>query len=615
MGPTSNCGCSIEQVDLMFKRAEQYIDEQITDRTYQMARYWVDLYSTKTFPDGVGLVLEKLRFFGDIGPQYDGHDGWRKVQITRRGTEAALMGENDGCGYVWEEVGHGMESVAYDLMQRDLRTRPICVKDIRTFWQYQETQNLIFQNLANISANMREQLNRNSALMFAHKYVALPNLPLSNDPHQFPVIPTGVEVGKLTYGLVLQLYHFLAQEASQYALGTMDGGPAFGIAAHPETLYSMYMEDAQIRTDLRKCAGTVCDLISRYNFLDGIGPFILMPDPYAPRYDRKADGTLYRVFPFDRAIPIELGTRPATNPAYYTAEFEFVQFMIRDLFTLRTRRPITTVGGQTDFEPETGLFDWKWHNPPRCEDHLRRTGRYVATAEIGVEPGDFTDVPGILVKRRPGYAGIQYWDAEICPPTPVDCDNVLPAEACPCPLVTFVGPAAADDELIVEFNRDPDVAVASPVLLETPNGSFVSATVEEISSDGLRYRVSFAEDVVARQGMFVGVQCGPIGSCSAKVLKTTTCGITAGTPVVTVTLDKLLKNVVATDTITLIMCDGEQLASVVALVDGAALEYNVGITWANYCLHEGICSVCVPTATEATCPGCDVTEFELCVES
>ena len=118
MSVNGNCGCSQEAVDLAFKKAEQFIDDQIADRTYEMARYWVDLFPVKMFPDGVGLTLDKVRFFGDIGPQYDGFDGWRKVEITRNAAEAAMKGEHDGCSYKWEEVGHGLETISYDLMQR-----------------------------------------------------------------------------------------------------------------------------------------------------------------------------------------------------------------------------------------------------------------------------------------------------------------------------------------------------------------------------------------------------------------------------------------------------------------------------------------------------------------
>jgi hypothetical protein len=611
------CGCTAEQVDLMFKRAEQYIDEQVTDRTYNMSRYWVDLFPVKPFPDGAGLILEKVRFFGDIGPQYDGFDGWRKVSTTRPATEGALMGEHDGCGYNWEDVGHGMETVAYDLIQRDLRTKPICIKDIRTFFQYQEVQNLIFQNLTNISANMREQLNRNAAMMFAVKHVALPGFPLNlSDPRQLPTIPSGVEVGKASYPMFLQLYHQMAQEAGQYALGTLDGSPMFGLIGHPETLHEMSYGDASLRTDMRECNGTACDLVKRYNFLDSIGPFLLMPDLYAPRYDRDANGNLSRVFPYDRNLPIEIGTRPVTNTDYHTAEFELMLILTRDLFSLRTRRPLASVGGETNFDAEVSMFEWKWHNPDRCEDPYRRTGRYVTTGEVGVEPGDFTDIVSVLVRRKPGYAGIEYWGAETCPPDPVECDNSLPTGTCPCPLVTGICAAVEDDELVIQFDRATGAAVDDVIELETPNGSFVTATVLEASADTTKLRVQFATDVgTITPGMFVGLRCIDISYCSAKVLKTEACGITAEIPTISIILDRLLKAQTVSDVITLIMCDGSQVDATITAVNLAALEYGVGITWAAYCAAGGVCSVCVPPETNATCPECDASVLEDCVDS
>lgn len=605
-----NCGCSENQVDLMFKRAEQFIDEQITDRTRNLNRYWTDLFPVKPFPDGVGLVLQKVRFHGDIGPQYDGFDGWRKVQISRNAANAALCGENDGCGYKWEDVGHGMETVDYDLMQRDLRTKPICVKDIRTFWQYQQVQNLIFRNLTNITANMREQLNRNAAMMFAVKHLAMPNLPFNQaDPYTLPNIPSGVELGRLSYRLLLNLYHPLGQEASEYALAQVNGMPSFGVIAHPETLHDMVYENPDLRIDLRECNETSCQLIKRYNFLEGIGPFILMPDLYAPRYNRDAAGVLSRVFPFDRNFPIEIGTRPITNPEYHTAEFELVILMTRDLFALRTRKPLSSVGGETNFDAETGLFSWKWHNPERCEDPYRRVGRYVTTGEIGVEPGDYTDIVALLVKRRPAYLGLEYWDPSITLPDGVDLEDQVLVQDCPCQTIIQVGSAVADNELTFIFDRDIGVAESETVEIELVNGSFLTGTVEELSTDGTRARISFAVAVCPEPGRYVGVRCTPTSYCSANVTQTTLGSILTGD--VDVKLDQLLR--ATTGTVTAIMANGTTLDVTIDSVNLNTLVWRLNMTFAQYTAGGGVCALCVPTATVATCPGCDPEQFVDCV--
>ena len=608
---SGNCGCTADQVDLMFKKAEQFIDEEIADRTMQLARYWVDLYPVKVFPDGAGITLDKVRFFGDVGPQWDGFEGWRLLQISRNAADGAL-GEHDGCGYKFEEVGHGLETVSYQLMQRDLHTKPICIKDIRTFYQYVEVQNLIFQNLTNISANQREQLNRNAAMSFATKYIALPNLPFNTqDPHQLPVIPPGVEVGKLTYRLMLQLYHALVQEAAMFSLGQINGNPAFGVVGHPETLHDMTYEDPEIRKDMRECSGTQCELIEKYNFLDSIGPFILMPDLYAPRYNRDASGNLIRVFPFDRNVPIEIGTRPITNPDYHTAEFEMILFLTRDLFSLRSRRALSSVGGETNFDAETAMFEWKWHNPPRCEDPYRRTGRYVTTAEMGVEPGDFTDIPALLVRRKPAYAGLEYWDAEVCPPVPSVCNNDLPPQQCPCPQVIAVCGAVSPDELVITFDRDTGAVATDVVQIDTVNGSFIEGTVVEANVPATILRIDFGGPVAGTTlADLVQLRCLAVDHCNSGVSKTELCNIIGGE--VTLLLCRLIR-ADAAETITLNMGDGSQIDVPIVSIDQGSLAYTVTLTYQQFCDAKGVCSVCVPTATEATCPDCDPSAFVDCV--
>lgn len=510
--------CSPDQVDRMFKLSEQFVDQQIAERNYEQPRYWADMFPVKPFPDGVGLVLDKVRFFGDIGPQYDGFDGWRKVEISRSATESAFRGEHNGCGYKWEEVGHGLETVSYSLMQRDLHTRPICIKDIRTFFQYEEVQNMVYRNLANISANMREQLNRNAAMMFAVKYAALNGFPVNAaDPYQFPVIPTNVKVGKLTYRLLKHFYPMLAQEAGQYALETINGAPAFGIIAHPDTLDQMAYEDPDIRQDIRLGTPRDGSLITKYSFLERMGQFIFMPDLYAPRYDFNSAGKLVRVMPFDREVSIEIGTRPMTSAAYHNARFEFVQFMTRDLFSLRARKPLSSAGGETDFEAETAMLDWKWHNPPCKEDPYRRVGRYVTTGEIGIEPGDFTDLPGILVERMPGNNVLSYW------PNAEDCQTVEEATECEvtdqevCAKILSCCATIDDNQLLFTFDQEIADEVGADIDILLSSGGSVSAEIISKSTDNKKLVLDFGTEVACDPGAYVSIKCAETGFCTSLV--------------------------------------------------------------------------------------------------
>lgn len=631
MSGCKNFACNESQVDTFFKRSEQFVEQQIADRTYAANRYWVDLYPVKPFPDGVGLTLDKVRFYGDIGPQFDGLEGWRQVQISRP-VASALQPENSGCGYKFEEVGHGMETLSYSLFQRDLWTKPICVKDIRTFFQYQQVQDLIFQNLANITMNMREQLNRNAAYRFAIKSVAAPGLPFNTtDPYSLPNV-AGADIGKLSVQLLRSAYYPIASEAGAFSIANLNGQPTFGLIAHPETLSDMIYDDPEVRKDIRWDAANVPNLIKRYNFTDQIfGMYMLMPDVEAPRYKPDANGNLIRVFPKIRDIAIEIGTRPAANPEYYTAPYELVLIMTRDLFALRSRSAISSVGGQTNFDAEAAMFNWKWHNPPRCEDPARRTGRYWATGEFGIEPGDFTDITAILVKRRPNANSISFWPNPECPPTPPECSPTgLPDQDCPCPqVVGCPSETALDDELLFFFDREISEEVGDDVNIKLTNGSFI--TGEITAKNGVKVQIAFDAPIKPEPNVFVSLDCSPQLACKSKVEGMVDCR-SAVTNAVTLYLEKAIACTAnGSATVKAYFGDGTTALLNVLGWDGPKkalkVRYATGYgptddptgnapstdTYDMCCDRKGVkCVCCVPTEDNG-CPACDA-EGTVCRE-
>lgn len=614
--------CSTAQVDRAFKLSEQFIDSQIGERLISMPRFWVNMFPVKPFPDGVGLTLDKVRFFGDIGPQYDGFDGWRKVEISRSATESALRGDHDACGYKWEDVGHGLETISYSLFQRDLRTRPVCIKDIRTFWQYQEVQSMIYKNLANITANMREQLNRNAAMSFAVKYVALPGFPINADnPYNLPQIPTNVKVGKLTYSLLKRFYPQLAQEAGEFAVESIGNAPAFGVCAHPDTLDQMVYDDPEVRQDIRLQSPRDGSLIKKYGLTDRMGQFVFMPDMYAPRYSFDTAGNLVRVMPWDNNIEIEIGTRPVTSAAYHNARFELVLLMTKGLFSLRTRKAISSVGGATDFDSETAMFEWKWHNPPCKEDPYRRTGRYVTTGEIGVEPGDFTDIVAILVERKPEANVLSFW------PDGVSCTELQPVEECvvtspdTCPQVVGCCGTIESDQLLLTFNTAPDVSDEEAIELVLANGGTIAATVKEISADGTKLVVEFATDVQCEPGAIVAIKCDDSpGFCTSTVSGCIDCRSNT-LNAAWLYLDRALKCMAVGDYVQVCFGDGTQAAMQIQTVDAPnlriAVRYSTGPYGGPYgasdggspstydlcCDRKGVMSVCC-LGTDG-CPACE----------
>lgn len=604
MSCAPNCPCTPAMADLAFRESELFIDREITDRSYRMNRYLMDYAPVKIFPDGSGYSMTKVRFFGDIGPQYDGYDGWRKEQRSRPVANGCGP-KHDACGYVWEEVGHGFEELHFSLMRRDLRTIPICVHDIRTFWEFQQYQNLIFQNLTEISANMREQLNRNALIGFSVKHVVTSKgLEINSaNPYELPNI-AGVTLGKLNFRVLKRLYSALIREAGMFALDTIDGRPVFGLMASDETIDDMFMEDPDVRQDLR-WSSMADSLLKRYNFMDTVrGQFIVIPDPLAARYTVDASGNLTRVFPYERDVQIQSGTRPAPNPAYDLATFEYVQILTRDVFALRSRKAISTVGGNTDFNAETSMFEWKWHNPERWCDPNRRVGFYFANGELGVEPGDFTDIPGILVQRRPFGLDAQFWPAAVCPPDEVDCDNELAVQGCPTPQVVGCCEDLTDaTRLQLRFSSPlPGMDAETPynITLELDDGSLKVVSVVAESTDLCAATVDFgSETPECCVGRYVQVLAVTPNACSAPVVSET---CSDNGLVHTLTMQYPLKAFANGATVSALGSDGVY-RDVTITTGASSLTYIA--TYAAL-LPEGVCTeaLCIPTLLDAACPAC-----------
>lgn len=602
-----DCACSPHTVDLAFREAEPFIEREIRDRTYQMARYLVDFAPVKLFNDGIGYTQTKVRFYGDIGPQFDGMDGWRREQRSRP-TADGLQEKHDACGYVWEEVGHGFEELQWYLMKRDLRTPDICIEDIRTFWEYEQMQELIFKNLTDITVNMREQVNRNAIISFSVKYVLTSNGLESNtlNPRELPNLGTAgvnrVTVGKLNFRILKRLYNSLIREAAPYALDTINGRPVFGLMASDDVLDDMYVEDPQLRYTLDHST-MVDSLLTRYNFLETVrNMFITIPDIYAPRYKVDAAGNLTRVFPYERDVMIQTGTRPAPNPEYDNAPYELVTILTKDLFCLRTRKAITTAGGETDFGAETGMFEWKWHNPPRYCDPNRRVGYYYANGRIGIEPGDFTDIPAILVARRPAALDVSFWPNPECPPVPSECNNALPSQGCPCPQIAG---CCADftDPNVLQFQLTAPLAAGSKagddISVRLNTGGIATGTIDSVSADLTAVAIDFGTPVQCVPNFYMEIVCVNVGRCSAPVIEDA-CLSTGNREV---RVQHLLSSEVAAEsTIYAKLSTNEWIQVEVVSIDTASLTYTVNPNGAI--TDECIVKLCVPTAVDGTCGDC-----------
>jgi hypothetical protein len=152
-----------------------------------------------------------------------------------------------------------------------------------------------------------------------------------------------------------------------------------------------------------------------------------------------------------------------------------------------------------------------------------------------------------------------------------------------------------------------------------------------VSADGYYAQVTSTVDLSSVCNQVVNIFCNDTLACSSSVLKVTDCR-SGETGNVTLTLSEPIKAVTAADVITAYFMDGTTADLDVVSVDLTTNEwvvnYSAGFgptddpTGAGatalaadmVCDRGGIYKVCVPPATDATCPECEAELLTQCEE-
>jgi hypothetical protein len=231
-----------------------------------------------------------------------------------------------------------------------------------------------------------------------------------------------------------------------------------------------------------------------------------------------------------------------------------------------------------------------------------------------------------LLVPRPSQALIaEFFPAAVCPPAAVDCDNDVPAiTACPCPLVlsAVLDIFAAASTYTVTFGVPIDAVALDPILLRLDTGGYITGIVQDITADGKTLSILFAAGTVLTNcNGITAVFCDDTLGCSSLVLSACDCRASQ-TGQIKVILSNPIKAVTAAQIVTGFMGDGtEQNFSVVSVdmqTNEWVLDYapgfgptddptGVGATVLEddlVCDRNGIVKLCVPPATDPTCPAC-----------
>lgn len=597
------CVVTEKNVEEGFLAAPPYIAERIMDLTIKFPSWTRDIAKITEFPRGNGTTYQQIISRGEMPQIERGFDKWKRLP-NNTGCDPCT----DNCSYNTTPFGGmGFDRKTTELMYRDFVSPTYCIKEIQTTAHFEQVMNLIIQNLFKQIDFFKEQnLMFNALTGYAKKYVVDSDGPKPNPQNPYVYRPIGTaRISALTLTTLELFYSYMWRDPSVIPYDVVNGAPIFSLIASPETISRLYRDDPQLRQDVR-FSGLANDLLMKYNFMSTIrGMFIAAPILF-PRRFNVVNGAWVEVLPTITGFPMEAGTGTRLNPLYMDAAYEEVLLHGKYPFEVLFMPTETTLGNNTSFGPEYSFMNnWAWINPLTNTDFFRREGFFATSATIGFAPQYSDGIYGIMVERAPKNLAAGWLPAAECPPVPPECDNSVPDVACPCPTILGVtpDPFLADTYTIV-LAVPIDVEVDDPIQFGLKTGGYIDGTVVQLSEDGKTVQVTFAEGTDLGCGdPFTTVFCDNNMGCSADVVGYLP--VCTDATQVTLTLSNPVKGDIG-DTITVYFGNGDSADVTIVSQDYANNQIVVDFGVTDFCDNVGgIVSLCVPTAADATCPGCD----------
>lgn len=618
------CLLTETQVAEAFLAAPPLVAKTIYNLTAKQPRWIRDLYELEEFPRGNGTQMQQLIARGTMPQIERGFDQWKKLN-NNTGCNPC---EGPDCAYnITQFGGMGLERKLMELMSRDFQSPSYCIKEIQSTAHFQQVFAQIVQNLyAQIDFFKEQNIGINYLTSLAKKYVidstgARPN---PANPYQYPLKGTAT-LSALNIEILSFFYEYMMRIPDAVPYDVINGAPVFAMECSSELLSRLYRDDPQLRQDVR-FSGLSNALVLKYNFMGTIrGMFIPAPILY-PRRFRYVDNTVgwLEVLPFENGIPMEVGTFTGFNPKYQDPSYathEEVLLHGKYPFKVFYQPTETSLGQNTSFGPEFSFMNaWSWINPLTNTDPARRVGYFFTSATIGLAPQYSEAIFGILVERA--QAGLMFAQnpQPSCPVTPSDCDNTIPdPDTCPCALITdaFINPVSGDSILTLAVPLDPVPDPADTINFGIDTGGFIVGTVVDAAADGSSVEVTFpAGTDLGICDHFTTVFCDNTMGCSARVQSQ----CVVGTTQLRVVLSNPIKADTNNDVVTVTYQDGTtedvdvmgtpNLSTLSWTLDGFNTAFTPGT-----CAVPTIVSICVPHATDASCPACGGPTVTQCTTS
>jgi len=586
------------------------INPQIADLTYKEATLLYDLMPMKTTPYFNGDVFHKQVYYGYQSPNAFTEE-WEDVRKSSPGNSHEPA--HSACGTKWYERKDGAEMVAWGLKKKSLKTEAFCLDD----WAYANFAPEFIQgkidSLAGVVQGELENFVIAELFRMAQKFVipASGGFYQANEVTKFPIIPSGNPLGRLSIDLFTKLHTRMVNNRVPAGL-MLGGGKSYFAIGNAEDISDFLYHDPNLKEDTR-FSSMADDRLLRYNITDQFrGLFAFVNYAKMPRANINAiTGEVEYVFPQQNDVPTQIGVRNAQNEEYYTAKYHTM------LFIGQAPAALVKPGGEEAmieaFRPKNPDFNWQLAIDP-CSYPKNNVVWFWTEATLGWEPGNYPYVYVGLFRRRDEAYMAQDWGTITCITEPTPCDNDIPDQECPCPMVLSARPGFVSTNLIFTLDKTTGLVALDPISFQLANGGVATGAVVQVSADGLTVEVIFAGATPSlTAGWYVSVLCTDVGICSSDVLCVT--NPTAGNDQVTLQLFRKLVDLTAGDDINVYFCDGTSAVVDYVSANLATFEYVVSGALATnietlIAEHGTIVSVCVVPTVGNGCPACGPTYTE-----
>jgi hypothetical protein len=339
---------------------------------------WSTLIKRETYPEGIGFDFRQITYERAAPTSI----------LSWASANAYSNGEACGaCSNSFNEVDVGYTTRTTTLYKYELKSRMICIEDMRPAWETAQQISAIRDQLGAYVRHAWDQKAREDTFLSTkYKVVADGSIDGNFTSTIATAYPSACATDVLQQAVLDYYYMVLVRDgAVDGAVGNEGGQPILPLICSPELSNALLVQNDAVRQDLRWANPS--ELMKPLGVSRVLKGFAHVIDTF-PRRFQCVNGTYTEVAPFESAAKTVL-TGAEVASAYTNAPYEEATIFSRDLWTQLVPMPKSTAGAGTSFNPVSYTGEWLWKNFDSSENVFQSVGRWYGrmfSAALKVRP-------------------------------------------------------------------------------------------------------------------------------------------------------------------------------------------------------------------------------------